>query len=216
MYDNPSRKQNINVNKSKNIDLNFAKSKEGLGDLYENDYLGNSNNTKEDDVQIKNDIDLHMNELFNTLDKMSSFYFIPRSSNKNVNITNVNAIALEDFSYAVTDNKERKTPGELYNKKDTEIVTKDEMQKDEKQTSHNKWKRNIRSRIRTKENLKKIEKMSSSYNSKFETKMALKQSKDKRDYKYNKSKEHKSGNFFSNIQNIADSDLKSKMKKEKQ
>ena len=224
MFDNPARKKTININKSK-IELNFAKSKEGLGQLYENDFNGDEAqersgekiNTKEEDVKIKTEIDLHMEELFNTLDKLSSFYFIPRESNKNLNITNIGTITLEDISYAtnVINQKDNKAPSEIYNKKDTKLVTKDDMLKNEKQTSHNKWKRNIRSRIRSKENIKKMEKLSANYNSKFETKMAIKQSRDKQNYKYNMSKEQKSGNFFSNIQNIAEADVRGKVKEQK-
>lgn len=214
MYDNPTKKKVAYVNKSKNIDLKFSKSKEGLGQLYENDYMGENANTvtKEEDIKIKSEIDMHMTELFNTLDKLSSFHFIPRNANKNVNITNVQAIQLEEFSYAASNVTNNKTPSELYNQKDAVIVTKNEMNKDEKSTSHNKWKRNIRNRIRAKENLKKMEKMNSFYNSKFETKMAMKQMKDKQNFKYNKSKEQKSSNFFSNIQNIAETELKEKKK----
>lgn len=130
-------------------------------------------------------------------------------------VTNVPAIQLEEVSNYVTD---RRTVGtaassELFSKRDIETKTRDELTKDEKSTSHKKWKRNVRTHLKAKEKTKKLKEFASAADSKFEAKMLMKQDKDKKAKTNMKNSELKSSKFFGNLQGIVGKDVDKKSNK---
>ena len=218
LYDDPIRNKDINLN-SKNkepIELDFEKSKKGLGDLYEEDFNkehGNANETES--KELYKEIDELTNKLYNIFDKLTNNHFVSGNRNTEMKvITNVPSIQLEDISNFVTDNKSHsKSANEIYSRKDMETITKDEMTQEEKKKNHNHVKRNIRNRLKEKERNNKMKMLASKLDSKFEAKFAMKQMKDKSAKKNMKNSELKSSKFFDNIQTIATDDKNKKLNK---
>jgi hypothetical protein len=124
------------------------------------------------------------------------------------------SIQIEDISNYVTDNKTTaKSAKEMFNLKDVNLISKDELTKEDRQQSHSKWKRNVRTKLREKQRNHKLKEISKTVDSKFEAKMKMKQIKDKNIKKNVKNSELKSSKFFSNLQSISADDQMKKSKK---
>ena len=224
LFDDPIKKNIINLNEEKKADndeLNFEKSKKGLGEIYEEKYLGNEKTENKVD-EIKKECDDLCNKLFDIFKSMTNGsatpYGLKGKKEQDINITNIPAIQIEDIGNFISDNKEKiKSGKELYNPNKIRRKNKEEMTSDELRNIHNKKKRNIKSRIHKKENKKKMEELTQMLGSKFEAKVRMKQEKNKRIEKIDKTqgKEYKSGKFFGKINEIAEKEEEKKKKNNK-
>jgi U3 small nucleolar RNA-associated protein MPP10 len=224
LFDDPIKKNIINLNEEKKADndeLNFEKSKKGLGEIYEEKYLGNEKTENKVD-EIKKECDDLCNKLFDIFKSMTNGsatpYGLKGKKEQDINITNIPAIQIEDIGNFISDNKEKiKSGKELYNPNKIRRKNKEEMTSDELRNIHNKKKRNIKSRIHKKENKKKMEELTQMLGSKFEAKLRMKQEKNKRIEKIDKTqgKEYKSGKFFGKINEMAEKEEEKKKKNNK-
>jgi U3 small nucleolar RNA-associated protein MPP10 len=224
LFDDPVRKSSININNKKGpeTELNFAKSKKGLAEIYEEEYETQNKlnpNTKEY-TQAQREIDEMCNKIYSIFDKMTNNNFI--SGNRNIEmkvVTNIPAIQMEEIGNYVTDNKSgAKSAHEIYSSKDAQTKTREEMNKEEKQTSHKRWKRNVRTHLHEKERKKKMNQLTKQLDSKFEAKLHLKQQADKNKQisskgGLSKNAELKSSKFFSSLQKVAEDDMNKKANK---
>ena len=220
LYDDPIRQKAVNLNKrdKEENELEFDKSKKGLGEIYEDDYVQETGNANEaESKELYKEIDELTNKLYNIFDKLTNNNFVSGNRNTEMKvITNVPSIQLEDISNFVSDNKAySKSANEIYSRKDLETKTKDEMSKDEKEKLHKHTKRNIRNKLRENENKRKMKTLMGKLDSKFEAKFAMKQMKDKSAKKNVNNSELKSAKFFGNLQNIAIDDKEKKNTKSK-
>ena len=89
------------------------------------------------------------------------------------------------------------------------------MTSEELRNIHNRKKRNIKSRIHEKEKKRKLNELTQQLGSKFEAKIKMKQEKDKKMQKMDKSKttEYKSTKFFGKISEMAEKEGEKKRKK---
>ena len=224
LFDDPIKKNIINLNEEKKADndeLNFEKSKKGLGEIYEEKYLGNEKTENKVD-EIKKECDDLCNKLFDIFKSMTNGsatpYGLKGKKEQDINIINIPAIQIEDIGNFISDNKEKiKSGKELYNPNKIRRKNKEEMTSDELRNIHNKKKRNIKSRIHKKENKKKMEELTQMLGSKFEAKIRMKQEKNKRIEKIDKTqgKEYKSGKFFGKINEMAEKEEEKKKKNNK-
>ena len=223
IFDDPIKKDFVNLNEEKKAenDLDFEKSKKGLGEIYEEKYLGNeSTETKVD--EIKKDCDDLCNQLFDIFKQMTNGtatpYGLKGKKEELINITNIPAIQIEEKGNFISDNTEKiKSGKEMLNIKKLRTKNKEEMTSDELRNAHNKKKRNIKNRIHQKENRKKLEQLTTMLGSKFEAKIKLKQEKNKKLEKMDKTKgkEYKSGQFFEKINDMVVKDDEKKKKNNK-
>ena len=223
IFDDPIKKDFVNLNEEKKAenDLDFEKSKKGLGEIYEEKYLGNeSTETKVD--EIKKDCDDLCNQLFDIFKQMTNGtatpYGLKGKKEELINITNIPAIQIEEKGNFISDNTEKiKSGKEMLNIKKLRTKNKEEMTSDELRNAHNKKKRNTKNRIHQKENRKKLEQLTTMLGSKFEAKIKLKQEKNKKLEKMDKTKgkEYKSGQFFEKINDMVVKDEEKKKKNNK-
>ena len=223
IFDDPIKKDFVNLNEEKKAenDLDFEKSKKGLGEIYEEKYLGNeSTETKVD--EIKKECDDLCNQLFDIFKQMTNGtatpYGLKGKKEELINITNIPAIQIEEKGNFISDNTEKiKSGKEMLNIKKLRTKNKEEMTSDELRNAHNKKKRNIKNRIHQKENRKKLEQLTTMLGSKFEAKIKLKQEKNKKLEKMDKTKgkEYKSGQFFEKINDMVVKDDEKKKKNKK-
>ena len=223
IFDDPIKKDFINLNEQKKAEneLDFEKSKKGLGEIYEEKYLGNENTESKVD-EIKKDCDDLCNQLFDIFKQMTNGtatpYGLKGKKEDLINITNIPTIQIEDKGNFVSDNTEKiKSGKEMLNIKKLRTKNKEEMTSEELKNIHNKKKRNIKNRIHKKENKKKLEELTTMLGSKFEAKIKMKQEKNKKLEKMDKSqgKEYKSGNFFGKINDMVVKDEEKKKKNNK-
>ena len=220
LFDDPIKKDIINLNERKKAenDLDFEKSKKGLGEIYEDKYLGNENTESKVD-EIKKDCDDLCNKLFDIFKQMTNGsatpYGIKGKKEELINVTNIPAIQIEDLGNFISDNTSKINSGkEMFNIKKIRNKNKEEMTSEELRNIHNRKKRNIKSRIHQKENKKKLENLTQMLGSKFEAKIKMKQEKKKKLEKMDKTqgKEFKSGKFFGKINEMAQKEEEKKKK----
>ena len=223
IFDDPIKKDFVNLNEEKKAenDLDFEKSKKGLGEIYEEKYLGNESTESKVD-EIKKDCDDLCNQLFDIFKQMTNGtatpYGLKGKKEELINITNIPAIQIEEKGNFISDNTEKiKSGKEMLNIKKLRTKNKEEMTSDELRNAHNKKKRNIKNRIHQKENRKKLEQLTTMLGSKFEAKIKLKQEKNKKLEKMDKTKgkEYKSGQFFEKINDMVVKDDEKKKKNNK-
>ena len=222
LFDDPIKKQIINLNENKkanDIELNFDKSKKGLGEIYEEKYLGNEKTENRID-EIKKDCDQLCDKLFDIFKQMTNGtatpYDVRRKKEEEINISNMPAIQIEELGNFVSDNKDMiKSGKELFNPNKIRNKNKEEMTSDELRNIHNRKKRNIKRRIHEKETKRKLNDLTQQLGSKFEAKIKMKQEKDKKMQKLDKSKttEYKSSKFFGKINEMAEKEGEKKGKK---
>ena len=223
IFDDPIKKDFINLNEQKKAEneLDFEKSKKGLGEIYEEKYLGNeTTETKVD--EIKKDCDDLCNQLFDIFKQMTNGtatpYGLKGKKEDLINITNIPAIQIEEKGNFISDNTEKiKSGKEMLNIKKLRTKNKEEMTSEELKNIHNKKKRNIKNRIHKKENKKKLEQLTTMLGSKFEAKIKMKQEKNKKLEKMDKTqgKEYRSGQFFGKINEMVVKDDEKKKKNNK-
>ena len=220
LFDDPIKKDIINLNEQKKAEneLDFEKSKKGLGEIYEEKYLGNENTESKVD-EIKKECDDLCNQLFDIFKQMTNGtatpYGLKGKKEEIGNITNIPAIQIEDIGNFVSDNTDKiKSGKEMINIKKIRNKNKEEMTSEELRNIHNRKKRNIKSRIHKKENKKKMEELTKTLGSKFEAKIKMKQEKNKKMEKMDKTqgKEYKSGKFFDKINEMATKEDEKKKK----
>ena len=223
LFDDPIKKDIINLNEQKKAEneLDFEKSKKGLGEIYEEKYLGNENTESKVD-EIKKECDDLCNQLFDIFKQMTNGtatpYGLKGKKEEIGNITNIPAIQIEDIGNFVSDNTDKiKSGKEMINIKKIRNKNKEEMTSEELRNIHNRKKRNIKSRIHKKENKKKMEELTKTLGSKFEAKIKMKQEKNKKMEKMDKTqgKEYKSGKFFDKINEMATKEDEKKKKNNK-
>ena len=223
IFDDPIKKDFVNLNEEKKAenDLDFEKSKKGLGEIYEEKYLGNES-TETKVGEIKKECDDLCNQLFDIFKQMTNGtatpYGLKGKKEELINITNIPAIQIEEKGNFISDNTEKiKSGKEMLNIKKLRTKNKEEMTSDELRNAHNKKKRNIKNRIHQKENRKKLEQLTTMLGSKFEAKIKLKQEKNKKLEKMDKTKgkEYKSGQFFEKINDMVVKDEEKKKKNNK-
>ena len=229
LFDDPIKKDFINLNEEKkaenDLDLNFEKSKKGLGEIYEEKYLGNENTESKVD-EIKKDCDDLCNKLFDIFKQMTNGSATPygikgkKEDIGNINITNIPAIQIEDLGNFISDNTEKiKSGKEMLNIKKIREKNKEEMTSEELRNIHNRKKRNIKNRIHQKENKKKLEELTQMLGSKFEAKIKMKQERNKKLEKnlknQNQGNDFKSGKFFGKINEMAEKEDEKKKKNNK-
>ena len=223
IFDDPIKKDFVNLNEEKKAenDLDFEKSKKGLGEIYEEKYLGNESTESKVD-EIKKDCDDLCNQLFDIFKQMTNGtatpYGLKGKKEDLINVTNIPAIQIEEKGNFISDNTEKiKSGKEMLNIKKLRTKNKEEMTSDELRNAHNKKKRNIKNRIHQKENRKKLEQLTTMLGSKFEAKIKLKQEKNKKLEKMDKTKgkEYKSGQFFEKINDMVVKDDEKKKKNNK-
>ena len=223
LFDDPIKKDIINLNEQKKAenDLDFEKSKKGLGEIYEDKYLGNENTESKID-EIKKDCDDLCNKLFDIFKQMTNGgatpYGIKGKKEDVINITNIPAIQIEDLGNFISDNTDKiKSGKEMFNIKKIREKNKEEMTSEELRNIHNRKKRNIKNRIHKKENKKKMEELTQMLGSKFEAKIKMKQEKNKKLEKIGKNQgnEYKSGKFFGKINEMAEKEYEKKKKNNK-
>ena len=223
LFDDPIKKDIINLNEQKKAEneLDFEKSKKGLGEIYEEKYLGNENTESKVD-EIKKECDDLCNQLFDIFKQMTNGtatpYGLKGKKEEIGNITNIPAIQIEDIGNFVSDNTDKiKSGKEMINIKKIRNKNKEEMTSEELRNIHNRKKRNIKSRIHKKENKKKLEQLTTMLGSKFEAKIKMKQEKNKKLEKMDKTqgKEYKSGKFFDKINEMATKEDEKKKKNNK-
>ncbi len=172
--------------------------------------------------EIKKDCDDLCNQLFDIFKQMtngtSTPYGLKGKKEDLINITNIPAIQIEDKGNFVSDNTEKiKSGKEMLNIKKLRKKNKEEMTSEELKNIRNKKKRNIKNRIHKKENKKKLEELTTMLGSKFEAKIKMKQEKNKKMEKMDKTqgKEYKSGKFFDKINEMATKEDEKKKKNNK-
>ena len=222
LFDDPIKKQIINLNENKisgDNELNFDKSKKGLGEIYEEKYLGNEKTEGKID-EIKKECDDLCSKLFDIFKQMTNGsatpYGIKGKKEENINISNVPAIQIEEIGNYISDNKDMiKSGKELFNPNKIRNKNKEEMNSEELRNIHNRKKRNIKNRIHEKERKRKLNELTQQLGSKFEAKIKMKQEKDKKIQKMDKSKttEYKSTKFFGKINEMAEKEGEKKRKK---
>ena len=222
LFDDPIKKQIINLNENKisgDNELNFDKSKKGLGEIYEEKYLGNEKTESKTD-EIKKECDDLCSKLFDIFKQMTNGsatpYEIKGKKEENINISNVPAIQIEEIGNYISDNKDMiKSGKELFNPNKIRNKNKEEMNSEELRNIHNRKKRNIKNRIHEKERKRKLNELTQQLGSKFEAKIKMKQEKDKKIQKMDKSKttEYKSTKFFGKINEMAEKEGEKKRKK---
>ena len=222
LFDDPIKKQIINLNENKKAgdnELNFDKSKKGLGEIYEEKYLGNEKTEGKTD-EIKKECDDLCSKLFDIFKQMTNGsatpYGIKGKKEEDINISNVPAIQIEEIGNYISDNKELiKSGKELFNPNKIRNKNKEEMNSEELRNIHNRKKRNIKNRIHEKERKRKLNELTQQLGSKFEAKIKMKQEKDKKIQKMDKSKttEYKSTKFFGKINEMAEKEGEKKRKK---
>ena len=222
LFDDPIKKQIINLNENKkanDTELNFDKSKKGLGEIYEEKYLGNEKTETKID-EIKKNCDDLCNQLFDIFKQMTNGsatpYGVRGKKEDEINITNMPAIQIEEVGNFISDNKDMiKSGKEMFNPNKIRNKNKEEMTSEELRTVHNRKKRNIKSRIHEKEKKRKLNELTQQLGSKFEAKIKMKQDKDKKMIKNDKSNmsEYKSTKFFGKISEMAGKEGEKKRKK---
>ena len=222
LFDDPIKKQYINLNETKKAndnELNFDKSKKGLGEIYEEKYLGNEKTETKVD-EIKKECDDLCNKLFDIFKQMTNGsatpYGVKGKNEDEININNMPAIQIEELGNFVSDNKDMiKSGKEMFNPNRIRNKNKEEMTSEELKNIHNKKKRNIKNRIHEKERKRKLNELTQQLGSKFEAKIKMKQDKDKKMQKMDKSKttEYKSSKFFGKINEMAEKEGEKKREK---
>lgn len=220
LFDDPIKKQIINLNENKNIgdnELNFDKSKKGLGEIYEEKYLGNEKTEVKMD-EIKKECDDLCDKLFDIFKQMTNGSSTPygnKQKREEINITNLPAIQIEELGNFVSDNKDKiKSGREMFNPNKIRNKNKEEMTAEELRNIHNRKKRNIKNRIHEKEQKRKLNELTQKLGSKFEAKIKMKQDKDKKMQKINNTTEYKSSKFFGKINEMAEKEGEKRKKNE--
>ena len=135
-YDDVEAKVAIEV-KTKKVrsDVSDEKSKDGLGDIYEQDYVKEALGVQPTDKLSEEK--QHMAKLFGLLtaklDALTNFHFAPKPLQEDLQVkSNLPAMAMEEITPVTTSDATLLAPEEVFSKKSAEIVAKSELGKAEK------------------------------------------------------------------------------------
>ena len=80
LFDDPIYKNPLQLNKKNQNDfeINFSKSQKGLGDIYEEEYIGNKLSQSKSD-EIKKECDIMCEELYKVFDRLTNSHFMPHN-----------------------------------------------------------------------------------------------------------------------------------------
>jgi hypothetical protein len=144
-------------------DMDFAKSKKGLGELYQDDlqkkllalnsdaFLENEMNGP--DAGLKREIEDLSKELYMKLDQLSNFHYTPRAPRieSTIQTKNVPALMLEDAIPIAITQSSSKSAREMFDvKSKREMRDKTELSKEETQLEHRQNKRKIKAMKKSK------------------------------------------------------------------
>lgn len=143
--------------KNKLEDVSMEKSKEGLGEVYEKEYMKTAMGFEMDDEskQDQAEIDVMFKSLCWKLDALSNYQFTPKPMVKELQVKpSVPAIAMEEVVPISVSDANLKAPEEIYEKKrkrgEAVLQSKDEMSQEQR-----KAQRNAKKQSRRKENKQK-------------------------------------------------------------
>ncbi|GAB9463883.1 U3 small nucleolar [Globisporangium polare] len=143
--------------KNKLEEVSMEKSKEGLGEVYEKEYMKTAMGFEMDDEskQDQAEIDIMFKSLCWKLDALSNYQFTPKPMVKELQVKpSVPAIAMEEVVPISVSDANLKAPEEIYEKKrkrgEAVLQSKDEMSQEQR-----KAQRNAKKQSRRKENKQK-------------------------------------------------------------
>ena len=143
-------------------EMDFAKSKKGLGDLYADDLAGKLLGADPEafleaelngpDAPLKREIEDISKELFQALDTLSNFYFTPRAPRTDASIQsqNVPALMLEDAIPIDVSKGKQRTTREVFTLDPLALREKSELTKEEKRRERATKKRKIKATFKAK------------------------------------------------------------------
>ena len=196
LFDDPVRKHAMEMNKAFEAEVDTAKSKKGLAEVYEDEFLKEKGESaSETEInRAKKEIEIEIKSLFNNLDALSNGCAMPVEEMRVIkNVKNVN---LAESNFYVHKSGEETN----FDDRKAEFKTKEDMSREEKQTLHKKRKRNAASRSKSKKAFQKLKEAYGKVDSKYEAKMLVKKEKDKKLTEHIKTNELRSVNFFKNLQ----------------
>jgi U3 small nucleolar RNA-associated protein MPP10 len=139
--------------KKKLLDVSMEKSKEGLGEIYEKEYMKTAMGFEADDEskQEQEEIEVMFKSLCWKLDALSNYQFTPKPMVKELQVKpSVPAIAMEEVVPISVSDANLKAPEEVFQKKrkrgEAVLQSKEEMTQDER-----KAQRGAKKRVRRKE-----------------------------------------------------------------
>ncbi|GLD94254.1 hypothetical protein PINS_up002865 [Pythium insidiosum] len=125
--------------KKKLVDVSMEKSKEGLGEIYEKEYLKTAMGFEADDEskQDQEEIDVMFRSLCWKLDALSNYQFTPKPMVKELQVKpSVPAIAMEEVVPISVSDANLRAPEEIYDKKrkrgEAVLQSKEEMTQEER------------------------------------------------------------------------------------
>jgi U3 small nucleolar RNA-associated protein MPP10 len=143
--------------KKKLEDVSMEKSKEGLGEIYEKEYMKSAMGFEMDDEskQDQEEIDVMFKSLCWKLDALSNYQFTPKPMVKELQVKpSVPAIAMEEVVPISVSDANLKAPEEIYEKKrkrgEAVLQSKEEMSQEQRKAL-----RNAKKQTRRKENKQK-------------------------------------------------------------
>ncbi|KAJ0404023.1 hypothetical protein ATCC90586_001321 [Pythium insidiosum] len=144
--------------KKKLVDVSMEKSKEGLGEIYEKEYLKTAMGFEADDEskQDQEEIDVMFRSLCWKLDALSNYQFTPKPMVKELQVKpSVPAIAMEEVVPISVSDANLRAPEEIYDKKrkrgEAVLQSKEEMTQDERKALRMAKKRSRRKEKRQQE-----------------------------------------------------------------
>ncbi|TDH68831.1 hypothetical protein CCR75_005570 [Bremia lactucae] len=159
-YDDVVRKfaGNENELKQKLVDISMEKSNEGLGEIYEKEYMKTAMGFEADDEskQDQDAIDVMFKSLCWKLDALSNYHFTPKPAVKELQVKPaVPAIAMEEVIPIGVSDANLKAPEEVYEKKrkrgEAVLQSKEEMTQKERKALRNAKKHTRRKEKRQRE-----------------------------------------------------------------
>ncbi|KDO21231.1 hypothetical protein SPRG_22333 [Saprolegnia parasitica CBS 223.65] len=143
-YDDVIRKFAVNENAQREVaDLSMEKSKEGLGEIYEKEYMKNAMGF-EDNSDMKKEqeeIEAMFQKLCWKLDALSNFHFTPKPVVREMAVqSTAPAISMEEAVPIGVSDATMAAPEEVYDKKrkrDAVVRSREEMSQDERKAARN-------------------------------------------------------------------------------
>lgn len=124
---------------SRIFDLSDQQSSQGLGDVYANEYSGNTVNVDEKLAKEHSEIDEMWNQLSSKLDALSNAHFTPSAPKAQIEtVSNTPSVSLENALPTAQSNASRAAPEEVYSGARFGNVSKDEMTPEEKRAQRSK------------------------------------------------------------------------------
>ncbi|CDW79839.1 UNKNOWN [Stylonychia lemnae] len=176
LFDDPIRKYIKGRKEGDDEDqMDFTKSKRGLGEQYEDDYRKKLVQSSDDpnsflrgsdilsgaDSTLKKEISELMRNLFNQLDQLSNFNYVPRVSQikeATISTQNVPALMIEESLPIQISQAQTKSARETFSIHDQKLREKTELTKEERRKERATRKRKIKTHLHKKELVQKEKK----------------------------------------------------------